>query len=1288
MLEKITLLKLLELAERIEQVVSDPNAKPVLKGRKASNEKSLDDSIKEVAFSEVEKNLIQEHRDFFQSAGYSKMLQLVGEEQSLTNSPSLQNDSKAKFERFFKIAVELRDESKSFPQNEFNDAVNNIYKLCKDNDNSEKIIEKAQNLFKNADSASDRALHDFCLFKLPDNNNWTPQKWYELALKNKKIMKFLGRADAVEQHLGNAPSSYQETLNSLMDISYTRAKDIDSLDESNLSPAINKSDLKKFAELCVLTGIKEKAFNTGLDVLLDPNLKTQDNLPNIIIDGKDVNDVLDNKFSKYYMAKLPVGDPRGLVLGELTNCCQSIGNHAALAAIDGMKNADAGFYAVFEKSQENQIDIEKDRILAQSYAWLGKPTEKGGRALVFDSWERLGRDNNKLLDPFYSKFADVVSEQTKIAQNISNTVQENIINTCRTIVEPIITEEKEGSKKAAKKFDSIEKKHEHISEQIEKDIVKLSAKFNFSSDDKEKIKEVISSACNSTIEAITSKNIEEAKEQATRSQQRLNKNQINDLKNKLAKEFVSEKLTENIDKVVKKELLKPLESYAENLSKNFVMDKVSIGQGGNTPAAIAYQADPTPTKFNGIVPYYDAARQYVILDKDRNIDPYDIETSDKRLWVIISELVDNLPSKEDTIRLQDRDKQIAFIANQLDKIPNIESSNSSGLPLINAIKKKDKEVIDLLLTKNLNVHSIAGNDSPLSMAIGLRNKELVDKLFDKGVSQDLIDQNSNPALFKAIDIGDKEILSKLLNIGINPNVKDHYGKPALFKAIDKGDKELLSMLLDKGANPNPALFKAIDKGDKELLSMLLDKGANPDSALFKAIDKGDKELLSMLLDKGANPNSALIEAIDKGDKELVSMLLDKGVNANSKDQFGNPALIKSIERRDKELVSMLLDKGANPNSKDQFGNPALIEAIDKGDKELVSVLLEKGANPNSTDKFDNPALFKAINEYDEDMANFLVEKGANPNLPDRDKNPALIKAIERRYKELVSVLLEKGANPNSTDKYDNPALIKAIERGDKELVSMLLDKGANLDSKDQFGNPALINAIERSNKEVVSVLLNKGANPDLEDRRGYSSLLVIVLNIALTSKLIEHELDIKMNTRYRTELQNYKEKYSLLLEKGANPNLPDKDGNPALFQAIRNGSIEAVTLLLNTGADVNIVSKDGTFPLSLAASSNDDKMVKLLLEHKADVNLKNTEGKSAIDLTTSLEIKEMLEAAKLKQEQAKEAPTSPKAGKFAEKVKLERGDSPPNSPKARRGSFSEAIKAEKEQKPNNPEQRR
>lgn len=78
----------------------------------------------------------------------------------------------------------------------------------------------------------------------------------------------------------------------------------------------------------------------------------------------------------------------------------------------------------------------------------------------------------------------------------------------------------------------------------------------------------------------------------------------------------------------------------------------------------------------------------------------------------------------------------------------------------------------------------------------------------------------------------------------------------------------------------------------------------------------------------------------------------------------------------------------------------------------------------------------------------------------------------------------------------------------------------------------------------------------------------------------------------------------LLIERGADPNLRQMNGESALANAANRGNVELTRYLLEHGADPNLATPFGT-PLSLADGAS---VMRVLLEHGADPNIPDGDG--------------------------------------------------------------------------------
>jgi len=94
----------------------------------------------------------------------------------------------------------------------------------------------------------------------------------------------------------------------------------------------------------------------------------------------------------------------------------------------------------------------------------------------------------------------------------------------------------------------------------------------------------------------------------------------------------------------------------------------------------------------------------------------------------------------------------------------------------------------------------------------------------------------------------------------------------------------------------------------------------------------------------------------------------------------------------------------------------------------------------------------------------------------------------------------------------------------------------------------------------------------------------------------------------------------LLLNSGASPDVPDKNGWSALHFAAQAQSAEAIELLVSHGATVDVADRYGNTPLSRAVFNcrGDGGAVITLLRLGADRHFKNKHGNSPADLAKKI----------------------------------------------------------------------
>ena len=228
-------------------------------------------------------------------------------------------------------------------------------------------------------------------FVIPGRGVWTVAHWRGLLARHgRAVARLVVVAPQIEEYCAEHGMPLPRNTEEAMDVArFVVYKDAEKNPE--------------FARLSLEYGLSQELFLRGLGIL--QRAKSEDALPVVTIDGADIGK------PNYYMQKLPANDPRGLVLGHITNNCQTLGNNGEYAAIDGMTKPDSGFYVWRQKTKGRMTP--DDRIVAQSWAWLA-PSREGLR-LVFDSYERLSPVYNHLARPFLEQYAHDTTSRGPLA---------------------------------------------------------------------------------------------------------------------------------------------------------------------------------------------------------------------------------------------------------------------------------------------------------------------------------------------------------------------------------------------------------------------------------------------------------------------------------------------------------------------------------------------------------------------------------------------------------------------------------------------------------------------------------------------------------------------------------------------------------------------------------------------------------------------------------------------------------------------------------------------------------
>jgi len=238
----------------------------------------------------------------------------------------------------------------------------------------------------------------------------------------------------------------------------------------------------------------------------------------------------------------------------------------------------------------------------------------------------------------------------------------------------------------------------------------------------------------------------------------------------------------------------------------------------------------------------------------------------------------------------------------------------------------------------------------------------------------------------------------------------------------------------------------------------------------------------------------------------------------------------------------------------------------------IQELLGRSAVSNSQDFFGNTALHLSNGA---DVAKLLLEQGkANPNIPNIDGICALHNTVERLDVESVRLLLKHNAKVDVADNTSwltplHMALLPSTQivnsdgnanHGARtEIVDLLCGEHleVNVNEKDHDGNTALHFCAQLETpdaKEIITIILEKGADPNIANGRNQQALLLLC-----------HNQDL------RESYEAYLECLQTLLRYGADPNHPSNTGCTPLHLSLYHQDIDSAIQLISHSAELHML---------------------------------------------------------------------------------------------------------------------
>jgi ankyrin repeat protein len=423
--------------------------------------------------------------------------------------------------------------------------------------------------------------------------------------------------------------------------------------------------------------------------------------------------------------------------------------------------------------------------------------------------------------------------------------------------------------------------------------------------------------------------------------------------------------------------------------------------------------------------------------------------------------------------------------------------------------------------------------------------------------------------------------------------------------------------------------------------------------------------------------TALHWAVENDDADAVETLLHSGAIPDARDRYGLTPLYYASSNGNAAIMQKLLKAGANPNIANKEGDTALMAAARAGNAEAIKTLLGHDAAVNAKDGLtQQTALMWAVRSNHAAAAETLLEHGADVSArtrtgktperrlpgagggpgngshgvgvvrggwPERGVQDAipgamspLLYAARDGGLDIAKLFVAAKADVNQTEANGITPLLMAITNDHIDVARFLLDAGAGVNAADWFGRTPLWAAVEIRNRDM-----GRGSEHDID--RGAA--------LDLVRTLIERGADVNARTKeyapirrwvaplndiswvdftgqtpfLRAALSGDVTVMRLLLEKGADPNIPTFAGTTALMAAAgvnwaenqtwtesKESLMEALKLCFAKGADVNAKNSMGITAVIGAANRGSDEMIEFLVQKGAKLDVKDNEGRTPL----------------------------------------------------------------------------
>ncbi|XP_063405868.1 ankyrin-2-like [Mytilus trossulus] len=512
-----------------------------------------------------------------------------------------------------------------------------------------------------------------------------------------------------------------------------------------------------------------------------------------------------------------------------------------------------------------------------------------------------------------------------------------------------------------------------------------------------------------------------------------------------------------------------------------------------------------------------------------------------------------------------------------------------------------EELVELFISFGADVEARNGWFAPLTAACRDGHLGTVEILLGKGSKVNQTNIDGETPLYTACICGHYGIVKRLLEVRADINKPNKYYRTPLYVSCLGGYENIVRLLIDEGATVcycSDLLIGATYGGHDKIVEILINKKCDINcvdfrgrTALFIACEEGFAQIVKLLLDNNADTckndcegKTPLHAARIAGNDNIVSMVTQHNSNVN---------ILKTCQTP--EITRHMLPFGWTPLL--PFGWTPLYEACTRGDIKTIQSFIESDANVNMANTDGETPLVAACQQGNGQLIDMLLNEGAGIF-------QALIIAVQNNYHSVFKLLVCKEVARGY--KKDNVLGWKSLmtlagKRGSIFAVNYLIEKDVDVNQIDDNEHAPICIACNNGYDEIVELLLKNGTTSNYHCIKDGKTPLYFACKLGF-DKIAETLLVNGANFKQKEEdgktllhIAKNSKVFKLLLDKGLDYCIPDKDGRYPLFESMNKGFDDISEFLVEMKSLIAISADDNKTALISVFDKGNTKLLTLLV---------------------------------------------------------------------------------------------